>query len=68
MKSIVSVFILSAGIIEYKLENIESGNVGRAFGDLLDLLKKLNKDELRLFRNAFYAKNGCMFKDSALNK
>ena len=34
---------------------------------MLGVLEKLDKDELRLLRNAFYAKNGYVFKDEALN-
>lgn len=36
--------------------------------ELIDYLKLSTKDELRLFRNAFYAINGYVFKDSALNE
>ena len=57
-------FITAARIIEYEL----LGGYDRApFEELIELLKQMDKNQLRLFRNSFYAKNDYVFKDSSLN-
>ena len=62
-------FISAAKIIESKLRLVYDDEfIDESFEDLLSLLNDiLNKDELRILRNAFYAKNGYIFKDSTLN-
>ena len=60
-------FISAAKMIECKLRNYNQEFYNDIFEDLLNLLNdNLNKDELRILRNAFYAKNGYIFKDSTL--
>ena len=63
-------FISAAKIIESKLRLVYDDEfIDESFEDLLSLLNDiLNKDELRILRNAFYAKNGYIFKDEYLNK
>ena len=62
-------FISAAKIIEAKLRDDGWEPIDSNFEDLLSLLNDiLNKDELRILRNAFYAKNGYVFKDEYLNK
>ena len=57
-------FITAARIIEYEL----LGDYEHApFEELIELLKQMDKNQLRLFRNSFYAKNDYVFKDSSLN-
>jgi hypothetical protein len=54
-----------ARIIEYEL----IGDYDHApFEELIELLKEMDKNQLRLLRNSFYAKNGYVFKDENLNK
>lgn len=60
-------FITAARIVEEKLER-DYEYIDYSFNALIELFKILNKDELRLFRNAFYAKNAYVFKDESLNK
>ncbi|MBO7639206.1 MAG: YARHG domain-containing protein, partial [Treponema sp.] len=38
-----------------------------SYEELIELLKEIDKNQLRLLRNSFYAKNGYVFKDSSLN-
>ena len=62
-------FISAAKIIEAKLRDDGWEPIDSNFEDLLSLLNDiLNTDELRILRNAFYAKNGYVFKDEYLNK
>ena len=57
-------FITAARIIEYEL----FGDYEHApFEELIELLKQMDKNQLRLFRNSFYAKNDYVFKDTYLN-
>ena len=57
-------FITAARIIEYEL----LGGYDRApFEELIELFKQRDKNQLRLFRTSFYAKNDYVFKDSSLN-
>ena len=61
-------FISAAKMIECKLRYYNQEFYNDIFEDLINLLNdNLNKDELRILRNAFYAKNGYIFKDSTLN-
>ncbi len=57
-------FITAAKIISKELEY---DYLHDRYEDLIEYIKLSSKEELRLFRNAFYAKNGYVFKDSALN-
>ena len=58
-------FTTGARIIEYEL----IGDYDHApFEELIELLKEMDKNQLRLLRNSFYAKNGYVFKDENLNK
>lgn len=59
-------FITAARIVEEQLHH-NGDYINNSYSGLIKLLKILNKDELRLFRNAFFAKNNYVFKDSALN-
>jgi hypothetical protein len=62
-------FISAAKMIECKLRYYNQEFYNDIFEDLINLLNdNLNKDELRILRNAFYAKNGYVFKDENLNK
>ena len=57
-------FTTAARIVEYEL----IGDYEHApFEELIILLKEMDKNQLRLLRNSFYAKNGYVFKDSSLN-
>ena len=58
-------FVTAARIIEYELIG---GYEHEPFEELIELLKQMDKNQLRLFRNSFYAKNGYVFKDESLNK
>lgn len=57
-------FITAAKIVS---EELKHDWLHEHYEDLLEYIKKSSKEELRLFRNAFYAKNGYSFKDSTLN-
>lgn len=57
-------FITAARIISTELET--DYNHGH-YEDLIEYLKLSTKEELRLFRNAFYAKNNYVFNNSELN-
>lgn len=58
-------FTTGARIIEYEL----IGDYDHApFEELIELLKEMDNNQLRLLRNSFYAKNGYVFKDENLNK
>lgn len=60
-------FITAARIVERKLDG-DWEYLDNSYNDLLNLLNNtLSKDELRVLRNAFYAKNGYIFKDENLN-
>ncbi len=62
-------FITDAKIIEEKLKwDNDNDYLNYSFSKLLEVLERMDKDELRLLRNAFYAKNGYVFKDENLNK
>ena len=58
-------FITDAKVVEYRLKYGDYFDYN--FTSLLEVLERLNKNELRLLRNAFYAKNNYVFKDEALN-
>ena len=61
-------FITDARIVEEKLKwDNDNDYLNYSFSKLLEVLERLDKDELRLLRNAFYAKNNYVFKDSSLN-
>ncbi|BDC94654.1 YARHG domain-containing protein [Treponema bryantii] len=61
-------FITDARIVEEKLKwDNDNDYLNYSFSKLLEVLEKLDKDELRLLRNAFYAKNNYVFKNSSLN-
>ena len=57
-------FITAAKIVS---EELKYDWLHDRYEDLLEYIKKSSKEELRLFRNAFYAKNGYIFNDSTLN-
>lgn len=57
-------FTTGARIIEYELIG---GYDHAPFEELIELLKEMDKNQLQLLRNSFYAKNGYVFKDSSLN-
>ena len=57
-------FTTAARIIEYELIG---GYEHEPFEELIELLKQMDKNQLRLFRNSFYAKNDYVFKDTSLN-
>ena len=57
-------FTTASRIIEYELIG---GYEHEPFEGLIELLKQMDKNQLRLFRNSVYAKNDYVFKDTYLN-
>lgn len=62
----ITQFITAARIVSNEVKGYEYSHDN--YKDLIEYLNLATKEELRLFRNAFYAKNGFVFKDPELNK
>ncbi len=63
-QSYIYQFITAANIVSDELQDDYNHS---NYENLIEYIKSSSKDELRLFRNAFYAKNNYVFKDASLN-